>query len=498
MSARVHEIPFIAEEPRPLFREIGAPAPYPVEALGPLRDPARAVQGVTLAPFAVPAQSTLAAASLAVQGHANVETLGGFRPTSLYLLTVARSGERKSSCDARVMSALCEHETDQARLWRDGLARHRDKHALWNREREQILSKGKRANPEDRFEAEADLDALGPEPVAPPLPGLTVSEPTLEGLARKFTEGMPSLGLISDEGGQFLGGFSMKSENRQRTLAALNDLWQGNPINRTRASEAGSTLFGRRLMIHLMVQPGVAEAFLADPSGVDTGFLPRFLICAPESTIGTRLHVLIRHDTSALEAFDHRFRDILETPSPMDAETRALKPRALPLDPDARELLIAFADEVELAQAPGKHLCDIRDFASKAAEQAARIAGVMALWRDLGAAAVTGEEMANGIELARFHLSEAGRLADAATIPPEIRRAELLRVWLLERCAHVEMTPGEIVQFGPSQLRDTATVKSALAVLEAHGWVISLPKGTEVRGKRRKEAYRIVRPYQPT
>ncbi len=61
-----------------------------------------------------------------------------------------------------------------------------------------------------------------------------MTEPTYEGLTRKYAEGMPSLGIFSDEGGQFLGGFAMNGDNRQKTLAALNDLWQGNPIRRLR------------------------------------------------------------------------------------------------------------------------------------------------------------------------------------------------------------------------------------------------------------------------
>ena len=76
-------IPFVNEGPQPLIREIPAGLPYPVEALGPLRAAAEAVQGMTQAPVAIPAGSALAAASLAVQGFADVETLGGKRPLSV-------------------------------------------------------------------------------------------------------------------------------------------------------------------------------------------------------------------------------------------------------------------------------------------------------------------------------------------------------------------------------------------------------------------------------
>lgn len=103
---RIIPTPFIPEGPQPLLREIPAGAPYPVEALGPLRPAVEAVQGMTQAPVAIPAQSALAVASLAVMGHADVETLGGTRPVALYALTIAQSGERKSSCDAPQIGAV--------------------------------------------------------------------------------------------------------------------------------------------------------------------------------------------------------------------------------------------------------------------------------------------------------------------------------------------------------------------------------------------------------
>ena len=67
-------IPFKTEGPQPLVRQIPPGNPYPVAALGPLRDAVEAVQGMTQAPVAIPAASALSVASLAVQGFADVET----------------------------------------------------------------------------------------------------------------------------------------------------------------------------------------------------------------------------------------------------------------------------------------------------------------------------------------------------------------------------------------------------------------------------------------
>jgi hypothetical protein len=74
---------------------------------------------MTQAPVAIPGASALAVASLAVQGFADVETLGGARALSLYLLTIAGSGERKSSCDAPLMAALRTFERERSEAQRD-------------------------------------------------------------------------------------------------------------------------------------------------------------------------------------------------------------------------------------------------------------------------------------------------------------------------------------------------------------------------------------------
>jgi hypothetical protein len=112
---------------------------------------------------AIPAASALAVASLAVQGFANVETLGGPRPLSVYALTIARSGERKTACDAPFMAALREHEREQACAHRAAHASWLNAQALRKGERERILAEAKKAKGKDRVASQADLDALGAE-----------------------------------------------------------------------------------------------------------------------------------------------------------------------------------------------------------------------------------------------------------------------------------------------------------------------------------------------
>ena len=118
---------------------------------------------------------------------------------------------------------------------------------------------------------------------------------------------------------------------------------------------------------------------------------------------------------------------------------------------------------------------------------------MLTLWRDLSATVVSGQDMANGITLAQYYLSEARRLADGAVVSKDIGRAERLRVWLLNSWPHDDITPSEVVRHAPvSSLRESPAARSALAVLENHGWLVPLPCDTVVRGAPRKEAWKVV------
>lgn len=118
---------------------------------------------------------------------------------------------------------------------------------------------------------------------------------------------------------------------------------------------------------------------------------------------------------------------------------------------------------------------------------------MLTLWRDLDAPTVTAQDMGDGIALGQFYLSEAVRLADAATVSQEIDRAEALRQWLLENWPHPEILLREVVRLGPNQLRESPKARAALGTLERHGWLAQLDSGAVVRGAARAEAWRIVR-----
>lgn len=89
MSKALHTLPPVRIDPR--VKSL----PYPVAALGNLMGPAvERMAEIIGTPSAMAAQSVLATAALASQAHANVQLDGRTYPLSLYLLTVACSGDR--------------------------------------------------------------------------------------------------------------------------------------------------------------------------------------------------------------------------------------------------------------------------------------------------------------------------------------------------------------------------------------------------------------------
>ena len=143
-------------------------------------------------------------------------------------------------------------------------------------------------------------------------------------------------------------------------------------------------------------------------------------------------------------------------------------------------------------------LAQITGTASKTAEQAARIAGVLTLWRDLGATEINSDTMQNAIELAQYYLHEALRLANAALISQQVKQAETLRNWILDKWLPKNLLepyvlPSDIVQLGPNSLREMPKVKKAIAMLVETGWLTLMEPPVEVRGIQRKTAYHIVR-----
>jgi hypothetical protein len=230
-------------------------------------------------------------------------------------------------------------------------------------------------------------------------------------------------------------------------------------------------LHGRRLALHLMVQPEVALPFLGDRLLRNQGFLSRLLIGAPASLAGSRMIEGAKADDPENEAALARYTALITRV--LDAWPKRLeevKPRRLALDPGARALWAQFHNHVEAEQGAGRSLAEAREIANKIAEQAIRIAGVLTITADPQASSIGLDRMSNGIELATWYLDEAVRLGAPAQVDPSLQRARLMLEWL-QRSGRKEISMREALQFGPGRLRQKALIEESFKVLVAHFWL---------------------------
>jgi hypothetical protein len=470
--------------PIPLYPPLPKSEPYPVEALGPvLASAAQAIARKVQVSEAIAAQSVLAVASLAAQPLADVRLpFGQTRPLSLFFVTIAGSGDRKSTTDGEALSPVRQREAILKSAYDREIDKARIKQAAWAAEKRRIENSRSLA----RESREAALFELGPEPEGPILPILTAPDPTVEGLAKIWGHALASLGLFSAEGGQLIGGHGFSREHSLKTAAALSELWDGRGMRRLRAGDGLTQLQGLRLAAHLMVQPQAAAGFLSDPVLRDCGLLSRFLVAAPESLAGTRFtrngHVA---DDAAVQAYSERVLSLLEAPWPLvEGQRNELDPRVLTLTEEAQQLWDGYADHVERLVGPDRPLASLRDVAGKSAEQAARIAGVLAIFENRHTRSVDAVVMETGITIAQWYLDETLRLRNAARIDPRLARAQSLLEWI-EAKSLTTISVRDVLRNGPSALRTKAAAEETIRILCEHGRLVlrsERPRLWEVRG----------------
>lgn len=492
IRAHLGSVRFDPGAPTPLIPERSEPLPFPVDALGAtLADFTRATVEATRCADVTAAQSALAVACLVSQAHADVVTPAGLsRPLSLFMVTVAASGERKSAADTYALAPVRQVQDEDREAWRQDHRAWRNRFDAWEAERGRI----KRAAKMDADGKRLALDALGPEPLAPIRPERTVDDATTEGLIKSWADCHGSRGLFTAEGAKVMAGHSMSDEARMRGAATFSGLWDDGRAERIRAGDGSLSLRGRRLAAHLMAQPGVATAFLSAGDLVDQGLIGRFPICEAPEQAGRRFF------REPPESGDPRFaayggavrRLLRRTPRTFD-DRNELNPRALTFSPEARAVWCRLHDHVEARLGTTGELGGIKSFGNKLAEHAARIAGVLTVFDDPDATIIDAHVMGQVVELANFYISEAVRLNTEARISRPLAEAEKLRVWLVEKWPDPLISVPDAMQRGPHAIRSKATAERCFDILESHGWLIARGPG-EVEGNKRQETFEVVRP----
>ncbi|MCE1194308.1 MAG: DUF3987 domain-containing protein [Acidovorax sp.] len=403
----------------------------------------------------------LGAIALSVQHYCRVELKPKLsRPVGLLLLAECESGERKSA----VLKLLFKPFTEIQRRWSEEasaeLATYEVEHALWREKvdalRDALRRAARKGASTDEIEKKL-REILKVRPKRSSARRLIYADVTPEALLEGLHEFGNSAALVYDEFSQFCDG------PMARQLGILNTLWSGEDVPVNRKTSPSFVVNPAGFTCLFLPQPSVLGRFL-DKRGDDAhgnGFLARVLPCSPLSTQGHRFENGVQAADGNLQWFYDRCNKQLEKTDP----------RLLKFSPQAQANWISIANFYESSVQPGGPFHESKEFASKAAENIARIAAVLHAFLYDNSEEISPETLQYANDLFFYYGNQHLRsFARANPLSEDQRNAMDLCAWIYSILSGKRwnyVTKAYILQYGPNRLRNKAKLDLLLEYLAA-------------------------------
>jgi len=447
---------------------------YPVQSFPPvLRDVIQALHNNTKIPIEMIGNVVLAATSLTcqslievIQPHTNMP-----EPCSLYLMTIAESGEGKTTINKQVMKPLYSFASQLAQEYEQQLVGYKRKFKLW-KIRQQALESNLRQAIKKGYSGEDEEHEISKhtqnEPQHPARPNFIYEDTSLKALVEGLSE-HPEAGFISDEAITFFKGYLKNNPG------LLNKAWDGEMFDFRRA-DGEIYQITPRLMFSLMSQPGVFMDYINKhgTSARASGFLSRFLFAWVESSIGNRQAPQDKLDAEDnLNIFHQRVEKLLELNKiPLNDPTACKK--QLTLADDALTLWKNNRAETERKISLGHEWEHIRDIASKASANTLRVAALFQFFHDDTSETIKALAIKCAIDTVDWYLSQADRIfypmSERYQFEQDVRE---LHSWIMNRinqnngCAILK---NDLEKYGPHRLRRTEKLTPVLNQLISQGY----------------------------
>jgi len=360
-------------------------APEPAEILasdipGGLGQFARELSESSETPAALAVFGVLGCLAVCCQKKFRVQNDGCHsEPLSLYLLTAAQPGERKSAVLRACREPLQRWESQEAiRLKPEIEKAVSERKTLESRISHVRTRAAKTDDASERAAMMQDLVELERElPQIPALPVLTTSDCTLEGLASLMQRQGERMAVVSDEGGIFENLAGIYTSGQVKLDLALQG-FSGDSVSIVRAAKDPVVLQNPALSFLLSVQPSVLQEAASNPAFRGRGLVQRFLYCVPRQRVGYRV---LPDDAAkvsdSVKALWERICVRLLNEPRHENEYGDVVPRTILLTAGARRIWKDFQREIEPHCRPGGPWHFETGWASKLPGSVARIAGVL-------------------------------------------------------------------------------------------------------------------------
>ena len=412
-------------EPEPLANDPSTPTPYPINAFnGLLQNVVKAVAHYSQVPDAMAGQCVLGALAHMGQRFIDAPMGHGHMPTSLMLITEGESGSGKTQAMGLTHFKIKEYERQQYTNYLDDVTTwESDKAALKGKEQATFIDENpKPKNPKNLFD-----------------------DATIEPILDRFISGeMNNASWTTDEAGQFFNGHTMTGDTAGSALSALTKLWSDGEVSRLRSQKSAyatpqTDAHNVRMTLLLQGQRVVLEQALTDPLMNGQGFLARALIACPPDLRGKRIwdNPQRRKDSpydnpDLIEYWSrcHALLDPLPASQPNDSTGTPQRIKIQWANQQAEQAFYEHMQAIENRQANGQTLEYLKAYASRMAENASRIAALMAFFD--GRKVITTDDITRAFMLVEYSTAERLRYLDA-TPTGEQNDSEKLSSWLVDK-----------------------------------------------------------------
>lgn len=455
--------------------------PFPVDAL-PLviRNAVHEVELHTQAPLSLISASVLGAISLASQNRIDVCRMNNLRsPVSLFLVTLAESGERKSTVDNLLMKPLYKLEEELFERYNHDLALWRNEDEAFNIEKKALMSKIKseiRRNEDHSSTTERLKTLLAASPEVPIRYKQIFNDATPASIKEHLCGRWRSIGIMSDEAGSIFNGYTLNE------LPFINKMWDGGVFPVERKSEPEKLIRDARMTISMMAQPAIFKSYIERKVDIakGIGFFARCLVCHPNSKQGYRQISNPVISSERLPIFHQRLMEIVNDSIKKNNENERV---CLHFSREAEKRWIEFYNKVESEMSLIGFLSDFKDYASKIAENMARIAALLHHFNgereDISLTAVEA-----AIEISAWYADEYVRIFSK----PEFQllvssEADELYSWIKEycfKCVLPYIRKTTILQYGPNRFRNRSKLNELLSTLYSQNKILAEKRGKTI------------------
>lgn len=417
----------------------------------------------------------LTAISLACQGLIDVCKPNGQRtPASLMLLSIAESGERKTTAENIFLSPIRDFQKLESARYQEFHSEWSARMDAWKAKKNAILKSLSKSVISGVDSSESELVLIAHEktkPVKPRQFKMIYEDSTSEALFSGLHQNLRTAGLISSEGGGVLNGRALNDLSKQ------NALWSGDSITVDRASVDSYEIQSARLTVSIMVQDQSFKSYMEHrgEKSRGSGLWARFLVCRPRSTQGTRTISNGIMSWEHCSKFAERITEILKKNLYLLDEPDKARD-VVSFSPEAVERWLEVFNEIELGIRIGGRFSEMADLASKLADNIARVAALFHYFEG-AEGLVSCDTLDAAIDLCCWYSDE---FFDIFIPPPEEETDSAeLEAWIR---AYIDdgrrLVPKNIIrQYGPNKLRGKQRLERALGVLQDKGIIDYLIRG---------------------